>query len=857
MSGWTRALHAGASQQAARPLSAAPSSDEADTTIFFGQVASHRESADYTSWLQQVAAEEAGLEAQQEMMDYLRERMEATGEDAGTATRTLASLGHALDHVSSTVFLPAQYAKVVDSIAWDLCDILLPALWTEWQRACRATQFGNAIQADDQMDVRFRPVTSASLSLLLHLLEQVALHASPREVALSLLAFFEANIQLAEELDDGEDEQDDEEQKASAKSQDPNALSPYHRLSLAFPLLDLLGQLLHRLNASPSSGSSAPSAAARTALSSRQIELYEQLLSVANQILLHVTDQAALREAAGGAERDAWAEMHSKLTVKCLSLLQPALGPASPASSAPTASGRSPQTLRSSVLSFLYAQLLRTYETYSTSANAIQSLLQGNVFQAAENGEQQVSLLTPSVSSIFTTVLSLCHSVSLCSVTPVELDEYFHARRNIEEALERAEMASWEREGEDGEEDDDADADGNVHDDEYSSSDSSENSAVLAAAAAEKRKPKSILVELRKQAKRMPSYSIPGVGCYVATVMTYRYFHHIKPERAAAAIAGASASAPASTPSTIDPSLTSFLTPYSTLGSSFLSSLLSLPGFTALSCLGPWFSALLFQASQKGDLGGVVRAVTGMVGVWACTPPGSASLPFDESIEDSGIWTLSEALLQTCFLCPPSWAAVRPMLLQEWKSLLSTLEPLTRVKLLQLSLSACSVASIQALILGRLKLDLQAGYEGREGSKEREVMEKMEVLAQLHANLTQSEMNLLGSVDFLLALVNLFTFLVLKEKKIATAQRDSAGEERTSSPPPTLGLTQPAVKQVWREKWTEVADAAEEKMNALNAELSSPEAGASSDEVNEKTLLRNQLQLTVELTRRLLEHMQG
>ena len=854
MSGWIRALRNGGETPPAVPST----TEEDDTTIFFGQVASHRESADYTRWLQRVAAEEADLEAQQEMMDYLRERMEATGPDAARfATRTLASLGHALDHVSSTVFLPAQYAKVLDSIAWDLCDILLPALWAEWQRACRATQLGNAIQADDQMDVRFRPVSSASLSLLLHLLEQVALHASPREVALSLLAFFEANIQLP---GDGFNEDDEEDENASAKAaKDSSALSPYHRLSLAFPLFDLLGQLLNRLNVSPASGSSAPSAATRTALSSRQIELYEQLLSVSNQTLLHVTDQAALVETVGDLERVAWAEMHSKVVSKSLNLLLPTLKPVAPTSNASTAAGiRSSQTLRTSVLSFLYTQLFRTYETFSTAANAVQSLLQGNAFSVPEKDEETpISLLTPRIASILTSILQLSHSLSLCCVTPQELEDYFQRKRTLEEALEKAEMAMWEVENDD---DEDAEAeDGNAHDDEYDSADSAENAAVSAAAALDSRRPKSILQELRKQSKTMPSYSVQGVGCYVATVLTYRYFHHIKPERKAAANAEASSTASSTTTTfTIDPSLTSFLSPYSTLGASFVTSLLSLSPSQRISSLGPWLSALLFHATQTGKLDGVVRTITGMVGLWACVPPGSALVPFDVPLEDTGIWTLSEALLQTCFLCPPAWStAVRPMLMQEWKSLLSSLEPLTRVKLLQLSLSACSVPSIQSLILGRLKNELATAYDAPEGSPEREVLEKMEILAQLHANLTQSEMNLVGSIDFVLALVNVFTFIVLKEKHLMS-NAPAADEKTSSRRPPTLGMTHSPVKQVWSEKWSEIADVAKAQMNSIEAELSSmSNDSAATNEVNEKTLLRNQLQLTVELTRRLLEHMQG
>lgn len=382
----------------------------------------------------------------------------------------------------------------------------------------------------------------------------------------------------------------------------------------------------------------------------------------------------------------------------------------------------------------------------------------------------------------------------------------------------------------------------------------------------------------------MPNYSIHGVGCYVVTALAFQYFHRIKPERkaiAAAASAGPSTSAASATPAAatgaavVDPALASFLAPYSSLGSSFVSSLVSLPSGAALSSLGPWIASLLFHGVQTARLDFLLRAIGGMTALWAMLEPASAQIPAEEGeeehVEESGAWTLSEALLQTCFLCPAPWSAMRPNLVHAWKGLLATLKPMSRVRLLQLSLSACSVASIQALILGQLKMDLLAGYNSPAGTEERAVLDdRMEVLAQLHANLTQAEMDLVGSIDFVLAMVNVFTLLVLREKANQTAEAEAeakrdGGEREEGRSWPNLGLGQKAVQQVWREKWQEVATAAEEQMQARNEEIlrdaarvvvadDAPPAG---EEATPTTLLRNQLQLAIELTRRLLEHMQA
>lgn len=871
MSGWTRALQSGAA-------AALPSSDGGDL-LFLGQPVDSALASRFDGWLVALSKEESDLEAQQAMLDAIREGIDA---DRG-APLTLASFAFALHRSQSCTLLDTQYRSLLDNLSWDLLDLLLPALMAEWRRAALATTAGLSNPAQ-LLPASSRPVSSASISVLLHLLDQLAQFAAPREVALALLAFFEQNVRV----DDDEEEEveviqsESGEQKqvdrfaTPAKPRRPDAIAPFQSISLAFPLLDLLSVILKRLAATPPAAPKSASSAAAApspvpaALSQRQIDLYDQLLSVFSQSLLAVVAQATPLEELATAdnpnteERTIWATVYERLANKLIEMLRPVLRPDIAATAA-----KSPSGIRPSVIGFLLSALTRFSFVYSTSrCMEIQAVLEGNrafhgiaatratelakIQSAAQSSgievDAQASSLTPALKPVLGVLSILVGAIDACGLTPGELLSHYKSKRQLEREIEVEEEKRWDANGgeepedTEGEEEDD---DGNAHDDEYNSSDEAENRAV---ADYEKRtaasKPPSALKLLKTQLHALPTYSLQGLGEYISTVLTVQYFWRIKPARRDADDAkSASSAVPAAAAS--DPQTEAlFSEPF---GAAFLAACQALSPRELLDSLAPYLCAVLLGAIRTARVDGIYRGLGGLTALWAILPPSSVQLT-DAELETSGAWSLSESLLQCCFLCPAPWASLRTSLLHCWRSLLITLTPATRHSLLQLSLSSCGVPSVQAVILGRLKEEITAAYESPVGSSESAIL-SLDLLASLHSLLTNAEVDLAGSIDFLLALMNLFTFLVLREAKLSSA----AGASKDGR----LGLNLAAVRIVWREKWESVRQATLTATTELESELQQMKSeGRPQGEVMQVAQRRNQMQMAGDICARLLEHLQ-
>jgi len=951
MSGWTRAL----TQQPAGgkdAASATPASLWVSDSECIGQAASSALATRFEVLVQALLADADDLQAQQAIIDLLRAGIDAeegataeiqAANDAGLspldrARLTLASFSLALQRLNSFSLLEAQYAQLLDQLSFDLCDVLLPALFAEWERVARTTHASlissaesslGASSAEAEVSQASRPLASGLLTLLLHLLGEIVAHANPREVALTLLAFYERHVHddEQEEIEEGEeDEFDAEEQKhaasaktASAQSTTPAKLSPFHRLSLAFPLLELLATLVRRSAAAAPANAQSSSAAG--SLSARHLEMYRQLLNMLQRTLRRVSNQIEERDEERSmgyeadspelkrleSERNLFIGLHIKLSNECLDSMQPLFTPieqatasaaatavstsasATPAKSAsPTpAAGTSHSQLRSSVLAFLFQQLAGFFVVYREQAPHLQAILDGNRAAAAAAAAESASSaavgsiatppsssLTPGVALLLSLLFRLCAGVDRCSVTPMELLEYSRVQRRLERRIAREEERDWAAHGDDDEfgeddEDDEASDDGNRKDDEYDSDDAFEENAAVDAfdrAQARQRKPPSALKVLRATLASLPAYNVQGVGHYLATACGFQYFFRVKPARLAA-IKATSAVDPAAA----DPQLATLLSSLPDVGASFVANAQQVPPRALLDSVSPFLACLLLQGLQGGGggLASIAQGISLATALWALLPPQSISIPeqpsakpagqsdedeedrlSEESLEGSGAWLLSECLLQCMYLCPSSWPSLRTSLLQLWKDLLSCLGVNTRVRLLQLSVSACAIVSVQAVVLHRIKEEVVAAWNDTSdatgsapssSSVERATFLTPDLLAMLHSYVSQTQVNLLESLDMLLACINLFRFCVLREKADARAQRASR-----------LELLRAPVRRVWADKWREVAQQADQQAAELEQQL----VEAAADERQQIATLRNQTLLASELGNLVLQQLE-
>ena len=983
MSGWTRAL-----TQGAAPASAALSSSPAATataeatadTDFLGQPVSSALSSLFETRVQALLADESNLDAQQAVVDRLREGSEAETDHAAAAAApststaspaspavagaalTLASFAHALHRLNSFTLLGTQYGQLLDQLSWDLCDVLLPALQREWTRVTSRTeqsvisdaQGSDVASAEAFAAAAARPIASPVLTLLQHLLGEVFAHANPRESALTLLSFYERSVHVSAEEDQDEDEgneqtaEDDADadadadtgaqgkdeaevelvvsHKPSSTAAPTSTLVAFHRIALAFPLLEMLSSLLPRISAkAAAAGAGSTVASSSTGINSRQLELYQQLLGVMTHTMLHVSQQVSQRsEAVAGAadavaqqrlavDRAMWVDMHVRLLNKCIDIAQPVLVVLSneALASAPDAAASSSSALRVSMLSFLFQQLFRFFSLYGLEAPELQSILDGNrafaakvAKTAAETASSSdtaapspATSVTPHLALLLSLLFRLCSCIDQCSVSPRELLSYFRHKRRLERAVEREELQQWEERGDgewgaDSDAEDDSDDDGNAHDDEYDSQDGfGENAALQAfdSEQARKRKPPSALQLLRRELAALPSYNIQGIGLYLATAYGYQYFWRIKPARTQAFTArnSAAAGASAAVAPVPDEPLAALLSSLPDIGSRLVVESQHLDARVLLDGVAPYLAGLLFHGLQSGESAFVSQGIAMATGLWALLPPGSISITEQQSgttseesgaeeadeagLEGSGAWLLSESLLQCMYLCPPSWPSLRSSLLLLWKSLLSCLSVNTRFRMLQLSIGACSVASMQAVILQRIKEEIvsawneppQPAQSSAETTSpaasevERATFLTPDLLASLHSYVTQAEEDFLASLDLMLAALNLFRFLFLRERADA-----AAAAVATAASGGRLGLLLPAVKLVWLEKWREVVATAARETVALDADIATDRAAADADTPSAKAtiaqtvMLRNQVMMAGDLAKLAIEHLE-
>lgn len=992
-SGWTQKLNSAAAASAASSSDdvSSSSSAAAERVIdadYLGQGVSSALAQRFEGLIGAIAADNDDGSAQQEMMDRLRLSIEGNGEAPSTedVSLTLASFSQALHKAQSFSLLAAQYTRMLDQLSWDLCDVFLPALAREWSRVAATTEASGVGDFDSSVDAvaaavsaQARPLASPVLGLLLHLLEEIAAHANPREIALTLLAFYEKHVhdddeQATEEDDASADDQEHEEENkpATAAAATANSkLSTFHRLGLAFPLLDLMNQLMTRL-AQPSSAATAkasadsaasaaaPAASSSLVLSNRQVELYQQLLVLLNSTLARIGHEVYARSesqqeffdrAADRArfhrERNLWVSMHTKMGMRALEIVAPVLAaageaasaaaapPAASSSAAARAAAAAPPSsaaaLRSALLSFLFHQLFRFWSLYSAEAPELQAILDGNRAHAAESAAAAVvraqqpsavnaaaipSSLTPRLIPLLSLLFHLMSALDSLRLTPGELWSHFVTKRSLEKKIEAAEMDAWEREddtlaGVDEEEEDEEGSDGNAHDDEYDSGDEFGENAALKAFDRQ-RKPPSLLSQLRKAQHRLPNYNIQGVGLYCATALGFQYFTREKPRRAAAA-ASATAAAPAAE---VDQPLAALLATLPDIGSGFFASCASAPSLLFLNSISPYLSGLLFHGLSSGEAHFVGQAVALSTAAWALIPPGavciaesaaatgsggqSGAASESRNLESSGVWMLNESVLQGLFLCPPSWPSVRSSLLLLWKNLLSCLGVNTRARLLQLSISVCSVPSIQAVVLQRLKDEIVSAWAASEGASSSSAAPdsdervptflNADLLATLHGYVSQAAMELQASIDPMMALINLFRFCLIREKAdaettpAATGSSSSVVAAAFKSKGGRVGLLLPAVRAVWVDQWRTVAAQATELAARLDDEIAhppKPKAGrpvinlassaplspqeakedaaqAEEERLAEKTakiLMRNQVQMAAELCKGIVEQL--
>jgi hypothetical protein len=1000
MSGWTRALNQQRDAAAAAAADAASSSAAAASAAalwtsdsdFLGQAASSALATRFETLVQALLADENDLQAQQALIDQLRAGIEPEEEQDATKDSTaagdeleltpldrerltLSSFALALHRLNSFSLLEAQYAQLLDQISFDLCDLLLPALQREWQRVAQSTHAFGSSDGEFDATVAARPLASGILTLLLHLLGEIVARANPREVALTLLAFYERHVHddddnehdLDDDDEDGFDDDDDEKEDVAKQpsssahgAASANKLSAFHRLSLSFPLLDLLSTLLRRFSSPPgaaaassSSSSSGISAGGLLAVSVRHLELYRQLLTTLQRTLQRASQQVAERDeersvvsesdattlARLDAERSLWIGLHIKLHTECLDSLQPLLvGPV--VAAAPTMDGGATATqnvslappaapatqLRSIVLSFLFQQLAGFFTLYRAEAYELQLILDDqraaasaspaaaaptlaggpSVSTGTDNFSSSIGTapVTPGVALLLSLLFRLCACVDRCGVSPSELLSHFRTQRRLEKRMAREEARAWAARGDedddDGDEDEDdeeeEEEDGNKHDDEFDSNDEfEENAAVAAFEKANKRtrKPPSALRLLRDELARMPQYNVQGVAHYLATACGYQYFHRIKPARFAAAKASSKAAAPAphappASPATPDPALAALLSSLPDIGAPFIDAAQHVSSRVLLDSIAPYLASLLLNGLQSEGPSSLSQGIALATAIWALLPPASISIPElpqrpakeeqksvgaddeessddddDASLENSGAWMLSECMLQCMYLCPPGLPSLRSSLLHLWKDLLSCLGVNTRMRLLQLSVSACAIVSVQAVVLHRIKEEVVAAWNddstrskdamssSTEASPERASFLNADLLATLHSYVSQTQMNLLSSLDMLLACLNLFRFCLLREKA-------DAKEGRTSR----LDLLRAPVRRVWADKWREVAQEADAHVAQLNEQVTAAaaanaeaDADARVEERTQLVLLRNQSMLASELSNLVLQQL--
>lgn len=962
------------------PAAAAAAEATADTD-FLGQPVSSALSSLFETRVQAMLADESDLDAQQAVVDRLRE-----GSDAEHATElaaaavttstcasaspaslavagaalTLASFAHALHRLNSFTLLGAQYGQLLDQLSWDLCDVLLPALQREWTRVASRTeqsaisdaQGGGVVSAESFAAAAGRPIASPVLTLLQHLLAEVFAHSNPRESALTLLSFYERSVHQSAEDDQDEDEFDQQtadddadagtdvqgkeeaevellvSHKSSSTAAPASTLAAFHRIALAFPLLDHLASLLPRIStkSSAAAAGSAAAASSPTVINPRQLELYQQLLGVMTHTMLQVSQRSEAAASAAGsvakqgptaaADRDMWVGMHVRLLNKCIDIAQPVLAAlsseAAAAAAAPEAAPATSSSLRASMLSFLFQQLFRFFSLYGLEAPELQSILDGNRAFAAKAAQAvaqtadaaataPATSVTPHLAQLLSLLFRLCSCIDQCGVSPRELLSFYRHKRRLERAVEREELQQWEERG-DGEwgadsgaedDEDDDDDDGNAHDDEYDSQDGfGENAALQAfdSEQARKRKPPSALQLLRRELAALPSYNIHGIGLYLATAYGYQYFWRIKPARTQALAARNSAAAGASVAvaPVPDEPLAALLSSLPDIGARLVAESQRAPPRMLLDGVAPYLAGLLFHGLQSGKSAFVAQGIAMATGLWALLPPGAISIPErpthseggddggeEGSLESSGAWILSESLLQCMYLCPASWPSLRSSLLLLWKSLLSCLGANTRFRLLQLSIGVCSVASVQAVILQRIKEEIVAAWNEAPPhapspaestpsavavEAERASFLTPDLLASLHSYVTQAEEDFLASLDLMLAALNLFRFLFLRERADATAAPADAADPDAFGG--RLGLRRPAVKLVWLEKWREVAATSARETATLDADIATDRAAADADTPTAKAtiaqtvMLRNQVMMAGDLAKLAIEHLE-
>ena len=992
-SGWTQKLNAAVATPDASSSSSADAAaaERIVDSDHLGQGVSIALAQRFQSLLVSIAADNDDGSAQQELMDRLRLGVEGNGDSAAAApstadvSLTLASFSAALHQAQSFSLLAADYTRVLDQLSWDLCDVLLPALDREWARVAATTEASGVGEVDASVDAiaaavsaRARPLASPVLGLLLHLLDEIGAHANPRELALTLLAFYEKRVHDDDEQETEGHETDQEHEEetkadASAPTTNPHSkLSTFHRLGMAFPLLDLLTKLMTRMTqpasaaatkasaesaATASATASAPSSSSLV-LSNRQVELYQQLLVLLNSTLARIGHEVYARSESQQAffdrkadrarflvERNLWVSMHTKMGQRSLEIVTPVLAsvgeaassvtttPAAASSAAARAAAAAPpspaSSLRCALLSFLFNQLCRFWSLYSAEAPELQAILDGSrahaetaaAAAAAQSSSAAATALpfslTPRLVPLLSLLFHLMSALDSLRVTPSELWTHFVTKRTLEKKIEAAEMDAWEREDDTlaggDEEDDEEGSDGNAHDDEYDSGDEFGENAALKAFDRQ-RKPPSLLSQLRKAQQKLPSYNIQGVGLYCATALGFQYFTREKPRRAAEA---AAAGAPAPAATDLDQPLTALLASLPDIGRSFWASCASASSLLFLNALGPYLSGLLVHGLSSGEAQFVGQAVALSTAAWALIPPGavciaepagsggqSGAASETRNLESSGVWMLNESVLQGLFLCPPSWPSVRSSLLLLWKNLLSCLGVNTRARLLQLSISVCSVPSIQAVVLQRLKDEIVAAWsaapagEGASAASDSEELTPRflnpDLLATLHSYVSQASLDLHGSIDFLLALINLFRFCLIREKADAEATQTAKDSSAASASVVTagskrkggrVGLLLPAVRSVWSDQWRNVAAQAAELAARLDDEIAHPKpktqagrpiinlasgSALSPQEAQEdaaqaaeeqraenaaKILMRNQVQMAAELCKGIVEQL--
>jgi len=244
-----------------------------DETWFQGQRASVQWSARFHSLLLRAVKPSSDSENDQEeievdttvqerLIEEMRDGLSNNDIDADTnvkdashwhsrALLCVSSLRNALHRCNqSSAMRPSYYAQLLDTLSWEWSELLLHGLEIEWCRI--VSQQPELSEQDAQSDpprstvmVTESSISSPLLESIMSLLKEIAQHSNAREFGLNLLGFWEMHVLTQS---DGEvASQPNQHESSDALEQERMLSSPYRRLSLALPLLDLIGTLLPQL----------------------------------------------------------------------------------------------------------------------------------------------------------------------------------------------------------------------------------------------------------------------------------------------------------------------------------------------------------------------------------------------------------------------------------------------------------------------------------------------------------------------------------------------------------------------------------------------------------------------------------